>query len=61
MHYKAIPDPEPTLPEGLLSDLLNHSQGISISLGDVIENLMELCLHGKWSQSFTFVLENVWR
>ena len=31
-HYKAIPDPEPTLPEGLLPDLPDPTRGIDTSL-----------------------------
>ena len=32
IHYKAIPDPEPTLPEGLLPDLPDPTRGIDTSL-----------------------------
>ena len=34
IHYKAIPDPEPTLPEGLLPDLPDPTRGIDTSLHD---------------------------
>ena len=32
IHYKAIPDPEPTLPEGLLPDLPDLTRGIDTSV-----------------------------
>ena len=32
IHHKAIPDPEPTLPKGLLPDLPDPTQGIDTSL-----------------------------
>ena len=32
IHHKAIPDPEPTLPEGVLPDLPDPTRGIDASL-----------------------------
>ena len=34
--YKVLPDPESTLPEGLLPDLLNPTRGIDTSLTNII-------------------------
>ena len=37
-HYKATPDPEPTVPEGLLPDLPDPTRGIDTSLYDIYLN-----------------------
>ena len=42
IHYKAIPDLESTLPEGLLPDLLDPTRGINTSLEVTIICRIEL-------------------